>query len=102
MNTEALRLLRVYHDMTQTALADRLGVSKGHLSGIESGKKNPTLQLLQKYAEVFDLPVSSLLLLMERSSESRSASLKTLISEKAINILAWLAEVSEADAERRG
>ena len=88
--------------MTQTALADRLGVSKGHLSGIESGKKNPTLQLLQKYAEVFDLPVSSLLLLMERSSESRSASLKTLISEKAINILAWLAEVSEADAERRG
>ena len=39
MLSEALRLIRVFHDLKQTELADRLGVSKSYLSEIESGEE---------------------------------------------------------------
>lgn len=39
---EALRLIRVYHDLKQSDLADRLGISQSHLSEIERSKKAPS------------------------------------------------------------
>ena len=39
MQSDALRLVRVFHDMSQTALAERLGISKSYLSEIEKGEK---------------------------------------------------------------
>ena len=43
MLSEALRLTRVSHDVKQTELADRLGISKSHLSEIEKGSSSPGL-----------------------------------------------------------
>ena len=39
MLSEALRLIRVFHDMKQTELADRLSISKSYLSEIEGGEE---------------------------------------------------------------
>jgi len=50
---EALRLIRVFHDKKSTELAKELGISSSYLSEIESGKKQPSLELINKYAEVF-------------------------------------------------
>lgn len=38
MLSEALRLIRVFHDMKQTELAQRLGISKSYLSEIEKDR----------------------------------------------------------------
>lgn len=73
MYGEALRLIRVYHDLKQTEAAARLGISKSYLSEIESGTKDPTLQLINKYAETFDLPASSIMFFAESVDRGRPA-----------------------------
>ena len=39
MLSDALRLIRVFHDLKQQDLADRLEISKSYLSEIENGQK---------------------------------------------------------------
>ena len=64
MQNDALRLVRVFHDMSQTDLAGKLKISKSYLSEIEKGeKKKVTLELLERYSEVFNIPMSSLMFL---------------------------------------
>ncbi len=65
MLNEALRLVRVFHDLSQKELAEKLGISKSYLSEIESGKKTPTINLLKQYSEVFDVPISSIIFFAE-------------------------------------
>ena len=65
MLAEALRLMRVFHDVKQTELAARLGISKSHLSEIESGRKQPTLALIERYSSAFGIPRSSILFFAE-------------------------------------
>jgi len=74
MLSEALRLIRVFHDVKQTALADRLGISKSYLSEIESGKKQPSIELVERYSAEFGIPTSSILFFAEGlKSPSKSA-----------------------------
>lgn len=61
----ALKLLRASHDFTQKELAQKLRISASHLCEIESGKKTPSLALLEHYGQVFQVPVSSILFLAE-------------------------------------
>ena len=46
-----VRRLRKSQGMTQEELANTLGVSKIHLCSIETGKKDPSLSLLEKIAD---------------------------------------------------
>lgn len=62
---EALRLIRVFYDLKQTEAASRLGISQSYLSEIEKGTKVPSLDLLRKYSEIFDLPQSSIMYFAE-------------------------------------
>ena len=48
MLNEALRLVRVYHDLSQADVAERVGLSKSYVSEIESGEKNVSLAVLEK------------------------------------------------------
>lgn len=86
---KALKRTRQFHRMTQTALAEQLGISKSYVSEIESGKKTPTIEVLQKYSEVFGVPASSFLLFSE-SLESGKATFKP--ANKVMKILDWIAE----------
>ena len=45
---EALRLIRVYHDLKQKQVAERLDISTSYLSEIEKGHKTPSLELIQR------------------------------------------------------
>jgi len=88
---EALRLVRVFHDKNQTDVAAELDISRSYLSEIESGKKTPSFELLQRYATSFKLPLSSLLLFTENAGESpRDLSVKSMLGSKAISILKWI------------
>lgn len=49
-----IRTLRFHHqEMTQQALADRVGVSRQTIVAIEKGKYSPSLEVAFKIAEVF-------------------------------------------------
>jgi transcriptional regulator with XRE-family HTH domain len=89
----ALRHLRRYHGIKQQDLADQLGLSKSYLSEIESGAKAHaiTVELLSRYAEVFKVPVSTLMLFSEQlDSGKRSDRLRVAMAAKVIKMLDWI------------
>ena len=95
MLSDALRLIRVFHDLTQKELAEKLGISKSYLSEIESGKKTPTLDLLNRYSEFFDIPASSIMFFSESlNKDIKTEKLRTFVSSKILAILNFIAERS--------
>ena len=62
---EALRLLRVHADLNQTEMSKLVGFGKPQVSEVESGKKNPSLDMVEKYAEALGIRVSSVFFLAE-------------------------------------
>lgn len=62
---EALRLLRVFNDIKAKDLADQLEISPNYLSEIEKGKKNPSLDIVNKYSEIFEIKPSAILFFSE-------------------------------------
>lgn len=95
MINQALKLIRKYHNETQTETASKLGISKSHLSEIESGKKKPSYDLLEKYAEMFNMPLSSILFFAEKQSEPESVKkAHSAIAGKAIKMLDWLETIT--------
>jgi transcriptional regulator with XRE-family HTH domain len=93
---EALRLVRVYHDLSQTQLCLELGVSNSHLSEIEKGKKQPSLELLGRYSERFNIPVSSLLFFSEQlDSGSTGDKIRVAAAKKILALLNWVEKKDE-------
>lgn len=93
----ALRLIRVFHDIKQKDLAEKLGISNSYLSEIESGNKPPSLELIEKYAEVFKMPTSSILFFSENLPDAdKSEKTKQFVSRKVLKILDWISEKSVA------
>jgi transcriptional regulator with XRE-family HTH domain len=96
MLAEALRLMRVYHDMNQTELSREIGMSTATISMLESGDKNPSLETLQKYADVFMVPLSSILFFSEElSGEGVTRPIRKTVAKKIIAILNWIADRAE-------
>jgi putative transcriptional regulator len=60
-----LKVLRAEHDLTQEALADRVGVSRQAINAIETGKYEPSLSLAIKIARLFNQPVEQIFILEE-------------------------------------
>ena len=87
---EALRLVRSFHQVNQSELAEALGISRSYLSEIESGKKVPSLDLLQRYAAHFSIPLSSLILFSENASAGPGSKTKAILTDKALAILQWI------------
>jgi transcriptional regulator with XRE-family HTH domain len=77
--------------MQQNALADHLEISKSYLSEIESGKKIPSMELVEKYSKQFDIPASSILFFSEKldDKDSSEGAEKTrgVIARKILNFL---------------
>jgi transcriptional regulator with XRE-family HTH domain len=94
MLNRALKLLRTYHQFKQVDLAKRLGISNSYLSEIETGAKMPAIDLLEKYAEVFKMPVSSILLFSEKMSDEQKTGekLRVAAADKILRLLEWIDE----------
>lgn len=91
MLNEALRLVRVYYDLTQTQLSHDLQISNSFLSEVESGKKTASIELLNKYSHKFDIPVSSLLFFSEQLDASKATDkLRVGVAKKVIGLLKWV------------
>lgn len=91
MINEALRLIRVFHDLKQIELAERLGVSRSHVSEIESGNKAPSLELINKYATEFSIPVSAIMFFAEQiPTAQRGEKARTKIAGKVLDLLGFI------------
>lgn len=79
--------------MKQRDLAVKLGISNNYLSEIESGAKAHviTIELLNKYAEIFKVPASTLMLFSEQlESGKRSEKLRVSMAAKVLKMLDWI------------
>jgi transcriptional regulator with XRE-family HTH domain len=98
----ALKLLRTYHQFSQTDLAKKLDISNSYLCEIEKGVKTPGMDMLAKYSEIFKMPISTILLFSEKI-ESRHKShekLRVAAADKVLRLLEWIdeRELVETDA----
>jgi len=95
---EALRLIRVFHDLKQVELAERLGISKSHVSEIEKGKKTPSMDLINKYSQEFKLPPSSIMFFAEELQHAKQGErARSRIAGKVIDILSFIERKANAN-----
>lgn len=94
MLNRALKLLRTYHQLSQTELASKLYISNSYLCEIEKGIKSPNLDLLAKYGDIFKMPVSNILLFSEKIEAPYSSSerLRVSAANKVLRLLEWIDE----------
>ena len=98
---KALRLVRVYHDLSQTETARRIGLSKSYVSELEAGNKKVTLEVLEKYASAFNLPASSLMIFAEHSEDQTFVEdVRVYVAGKVLKMLDWIATISEDESQK--
>ncbi len=106
MYDRALKTLRQYHRLTQSDLADQLSMSRSYLNEIERKRKEPSLEILSKYAERFDIPLSSLMLFAEQTQNPKLDKARLYVADKVMKMLEWIAEdednVEETAQKRPG
>ena len=94
MINEALKLVRIYHNLKQKELAEALSLSPSYVNEIESGKKQVTIDVLEKYSRYFKIPTSSLLYFAEQKSRQGEKRQVNLIAAKAIKMLDWIETIT--------
>ncbi|NLI90547.1 MAG: helix-turn-helix transcriptional regulator [Epulopiscium sp.] len=88
---DRLKELRKENNMTQSELANMLGMAKGTVAMWEMGKRNPSFESLEKMSEIFDRRVDYIL---GKSDDSSSPKL----SDSQIQELGrWQAEEDLAE-----
>jgi len=97
MINKALKLIRQFHKVKQSDLADKFSMSKSYLSEIESGKKPVSFELLEKYSSEFDISASSLVFFSESLSRKKGVSEKfrSAFSGKILEIMEWFVDKDE-------
>lgn len=84
---EALRLIRVFHDCKTGELADALSMSASYISEIENGKKTPSIEIINKYAEYFDTSPSAIMFFAEDLEDNKKKFSKAGMRAKLIKFL---------------
>jgi len=57
---EAVRAARTASGLTQEELADRSGLDRSYIGGVERGERNPTLTVIEKIAEGLGITLAEL------------------------------------------
>lgn len=69
---DVLKRLRIIYGIKASDMAKELELSTSYLSEIENNKKVPNIKLLEKYAKIYQIKVSSLILLAESHEEMKA------------------------------
>lgn len=80
-----LKALRKFNNMKQKEASEKLGMSRSFLCEIETGKKKPSLELIYKYSEVFDIKPHLILQFAEGTK-------KTKLNKFVVRFLAYIME----------
>ena len=68
---ETLKRTRNIYGITANKMSLKLGISASYLSEIENEKKQPSIELLEKYADIYGIKLSSLILLSENIEDAK-------------------------------
>jgi transcriptional regulator with XRE-family HTH domain len=70
-----VRKLRLAAGISQASLADRMGVDRAYVSGLELGQRNPTIITLWHLTKALKVPIGSLFAMQAaRQSSGRKSS----------------------------
>jgi transcriptional regulator with XRE-family HTH domain len=96
MYYRALKLIRQYHRLSQVELAENLNLSKSFISELEKkGGKRPSIDVLEKYAKFFKIPLSSLLLFAEQTENAKfDDKARVFAADKVLKMLEWLEDTT--------
>ena len=67
---DSLKRIRTIYGYKANELSALLDISPSYLSEIENNKKQPSLELLEKYSKIYGIKLSSLILLSEQFEEA--------------------------------
>lgn len=100
---EALRLLRIFNGYKSVEVAEQIGTSQGYISEIENGHKQPSLDILEKYAKMFDMKLSTLMLFAESiedgERDKRGVRAKQYVARAGMKLLEILDKVGKLEDE---
>ncbi|BCE00283.1 helix-turn-helix domain-containing protein [Marinicellulosiphila megalodicopiae] len=100
MINRAVKIIRQYNEYTQLELSEILGVSKLYVSEIESGKKPMDSDILLKYSNFFDVPVSSLIFFSDsiknKKKNNISNKVRVGLGSKLLDVMEWVVERNES------
>lgn len=87
-----LKNIRIFNHLTQLELSDKIKLSRSYLSEIESGKKTPTIEILKKYSNYFDIPLSAILLFAENYDNKKDLKnkAKKILTKNTLKFLDWI------------
>lgn len=84
---DTLKRTRLIYGYKAKDMSKLLNISPSYLSEIENNKKNPTLEILEKYADIYGMKLSSLILLSEDLSENQNESNNLIFVKKIMTTL---------------
>ncbi len=92
-----LKHIRIFNKQTQLELAKNLNISRSYISEIESNNKTPTIEILQKYSDVFNIPLSTIILFAEEYGDKKGLrkKAKSLLAKTAVDFLDWICKEDE-------
>ena len=92
---DALRLIRVFHDRKINQLAKEIGLSASYISEIENGKKTPSLDTIEKYAEYFDTSPGAIMFFAKDIEQDKKKPIRATMRS---NFIKFLQHIEEATA----
>ncbi|MCP1237676.1 helix-turn-helix domain-containing protein [Gluconobacter kondonii] len=100
MYDRALKTIRQYHRLSQSDLAEQINISRSYLNEIERNRKEPSLEVLKKYAERFEVPLSSLMLFAEQGAGTTFDKARVFVADKVLKMLEWVAEGEDVEQRK--
>ena len=68
-----IRTLRQSKGLTQEALAERADVDVSYVAKVEGGKRLPSLDALRRFSRALDVPLTSLVVVLDEAAEPQLA-----------------------------
>lgn len=88
---EVLKKIRTIYGYTAKEMSNLLGISPSYLSEIENNKKKPSLDLLEKYSEIFEIKVSAIIAMVENYNDDTKN--KKGINKIMVNFMNYMASL---------
>ena len=94
---EVLQRMRKIYGYKAIEMSEKLGISNSYLSEIENNKKKPSLELLEVYSNVFEIKVSSLILMSEKLDDSSNNNSDDFIRKTMIKMINFMSKDLDFD-----
>ena len=86
---DILKDTRAIYGYKAVEMSKLLGISQSYLSEIENNKKQPPLELLEKYSKIYGMKLSSLILISENYDDAKAVSYTHLYLHQKKRIIAY-------------